>query len=237
MSKQSGEELPLLTSVAVVCRQFPDVAAQAQVVRCIEAFVDVSQDCKPWDACKCLGLAKRVCARTHWDKEDIVDGFCTAAYCGNLDVMEWLCVMANAEGVQTMDLVNMQDCGGFSPLYSAAEPGHIPAITWLLDRGAHVDSREGGGGTTALLAAAGGGHLPVIELLLSRGASIEASDDLGRSLLHEAVPSGELRLLQWVLERRALFETPETSKAVPPCTALFFGSVMKRNISLLCTGS
>lgn len=202
MSKPSGEELPLLTSVAVVCRQFPDVAAQARVVRCIETFVDVSQNCSVWDASQYLRLAKRVVARKPWDEEEIVYGFSIAGYHGCLAVMEWLCAVAEEQGIETMDLANMPDWNGMVPLCSAAEGSHVPAVKWLLDRGARVDSRDREGGETALLAAARAGHLPVIELLLSRGASIEASDDLGRSVMHEAVSSGELRLLEWILEKK-----------------------------------
>lgn len=202
-SKPSGEELPLLTSVAVVCRQFPDVAAQERVVRCIETFVDVSQNCSIWDASEHLHLARRVVARKPWDEEEIVYGFNIAGYHGCLAVMEWLCAVAEGQGIKTMDLANMPDWHGMTPLCYAAERGHVPAVKWLLDRGAHIDSRYRGGGETALLAAARDGHLPVIELLLSRGASIDALDDLGRSVMHMGVYSGELRLLQWLVDKKS----------------------------------
>ena len=65
--------------------------------------------------------------------------------------------------------------GAYTPLYYAAEKGHVAACRLLLDGGASVDTRSGSYKSTPLHAAAKRGAVGVIGLLLNRGADPNAT--------------------------------------------------------------
>ncbi len=58
--------------------------------------------------------------------------------------------------------------------YAAGE-GHLPAVQFLIKKGAHIDSKKNFG-ETALHEAAKHGHLPIVQFLVQKGAQV--MDDL-----------------------------------------------------------
>ncbi|KAG6620876.1 serine/threonine protein kinase [Phytophthora cinnamomi] len=151
------ERVPLLASVAVVCREVPRVALEQRVMRRIEAFLDGSTKYPFMFSCgMSLGLVKRAFARMGWDRDRVVKGIYQAASEGKLDVVKWLCAMGEVEGhTRTIDLVReagpwymrLQWNGsdpraGYLPLSVAASGGHLSAVQWLTGVGALVDQQD-----------------------------------------------------------------------------------------------
>lgn len=70
-------------------------------------------------------------------------------------------------------------------LHLLASEGDTSALAFLLDNGAHIDSRDAEG-CTALHWAADRGSFEVIQLLVQRGAAVNAQDSDGQTPLHYA---------------------------------------------------
>lgn len=71
---------------------------------------------------------------------------------------------------------NMQNARGSTPLFLAAEEGHLEAVKTLIKYGADPKSRNSGG-STALHRASQNGHIECMEELLKGGADINAEKD------------------------------------------------------------
>ncbi|QOJ78954.1 ankyrin repeat domain-containing protein [Infirmifilum lucidum] len=87
-------------------------------------------------------------------------------------------------------------------LIEAAARGDYWRVKELLDRGAHVNTRDKHG-ETPLHHAAWMGHLDVAELLLDRGAEVDARDNYGSTPLHHAARGGRLKVVKLLLDRGA----------------------------------
>jgi len=99
---------------------------------------------------------------------------------------------------------------GQTPLYFAAEKGHLAVVRRLVERGANVNARDGFFGFSALEIALQGRHLELARHLLAHGAedaasALEAaieSDDL--ELARAALASGFLEPLDLAAARREI---------------------------------
>jgi ankyrin repeat protein len=99
------------------------------------------------------------------------------------------------------------------PLITAAERGDRDFVRALLDVGAPVDMRTKSGRTalgvaidaTAASGSGGGSpdHARVIELLVARGADVNRRFPDGRTPLYAAAESGDIRVINALLERGA----------------------------------
>lgn len=106
-----------------------------------------------------------------------------------------------------------------SALCAAAERGHLPLATMLLEHGAHVS------GTAALPRAAGRGHLELVRFLLERGAAIDevGVHDFGDrrkkiqkgTALHKATERGNIEMAQVLLDRDAGIEVRDPFDRTP----------------------
>jgi truncated hemoglobin YjbI len=100
---------------------------------------------------------------------------------------------------------DVQDDGGHSPLYAAANecPGSADVVRVLIQGGAQVDACEGVKRCTPLHMAARRGHVEVAGALLSCGANLEARDSSGETPLRRAVNCGQTGVAALLLARGA----------------------------------
>ena len=81
--------------------------------------------------------------------------------------------------------VNARDANGGTALENAALAGHLPAVDFLLKKGANVNSKNNDG-NTALHAAAFIGRLDIVQLLVERGTNINIKNRQGETPLNSA---------------------------------------------------
>jgi ankyrin repeat protein len=70
------------------------------------------------------------------------------------------------------------DINGFTPVYVAAQQGHISVIKVLIEGGVDIDAMVGNG-YTPLFMAAKKGHMAVIKILIKFGANLNVSNTQG----------------------------------------------------------
>ena len=101
---------------------------------------------------------------------------------------------------------------GKSPLFLAAQEGHLEIVRFLLEIGANKDQAEKDG-TTPLHVAAGGGHLDIVRFLVEAGANNDLltricqqrriSEDDGSTPLHWAAMFGHVDIVRYLVEAGA----------------------------------
>lgn len=88
---------------------------------------------------------------------------------------------------------------GWTPLHYAASGPQPSTVAWLLERGAHVDSRSPNG-TTPLMMAARYGSEDSVDLLLQRGADPKLKNQLNLTAADFARLAGRERLAKRLAE-------------------------------------
>jgi ankyrin repeat protein len=115
-----------------------------------------------------------------------------AAYMGDVALLE--AFLADTD-VNTVS-------GGVTALFLAANRGHTPAVTLLLQRQASVNLATSQG-ITPLMAAASGNHAGVVESLLLARASVNVAMQNGATALTLAAANGHAASVQLLLAARA----------------------------------
>ncbi|KYB26769.1 serine/threonine-protein phosphatase 6 regulatory ankyrin repeat subunit B isoform X1 [Tribolium castaneum] len=151
----------------------------------------------------------------------------TSVYCGNLNCVKEL-LKSGAE-------VNVASSENVLPIYLAAIKGWDSVVEELLDRGSLLDPyifeygvfRDDTGsfskfetyhivaGNTPLLGGCAKGHLGVVKLLESRGASLNCVNSWGNNVLHEAVLSQSVEVVEFLLGLNADFNVGNKSGKTP----------------------
>lgn len=102
-----------------------------------------------------------------------------------------------------------------SRLHTAAARGDLAAVSYSLDSGVYVDSRDSES-STALHQAAAAGSRAVVLLLLTRGADVNAHNILGITPLHAAANSGHADVIQALLDYGATIDAKTTFLGATP---------------------
>ena len=84
-----------------------------------------------------------------------------------------------------------------SPLYVAAQEGHVDVVRWLAGNGGSV-AQPNTGGYFPLLIAAREGHLEAVQWLASNGGSVAQPNHGGDTPLLAAAREGHLEVVQWL---------------------------------------
>ena len=101
--------------------------------------------------------------------------------------------------------IHARDDDGWTVLHSAAKSGDIQILQYFIENGSNVFSQTKVSQNSLHLAAENG-HLKLCKRLLQDfNFDIHARDDNGWTVLHCAVKSGDLELLQHFIENGGIF--------------------------------
>lgn len=101
--------------------------------------------------------------------------------------------------------------------FRAAVFNRLEIISFLLDNGVPIDTRDAQS-STPFLDAVTAGQTKCARLLLRRGADIKASDIFMKNCIHMAVENDNLETLQMLLEERSVLWNlyrPDVNERVP----------------------
>ena len=90
-----------------------------------------------------------------------------------------------------------------TPLWSAADNGHLQTARRLLEAGVEVDRAETAMGITPLIKASFKGFADLVALLLDRGADVNKQRHSGTTALFSAAQNGHLEAARVLLEHKA----------------------------------
>ena len=83
--------------------------------------------------------------------------------------------------------VNVANHKGFSPLYYAAQQGHVDILKLLIKAKGDVNQCEKDDGISPLMIASAKGLVEVVELLVSNGADVHLKGKKGHTALDAAI--------------------------------------------------
>lgn len=140
------------------------------------------------------------------DKEGCVHGDSLASFAAKRGAVDILKVLIEA-GYK----VDGTQCRGDSPLYEAAQEGHVEAVRFLLARKADLRFKVGNDSTPLLAAVHGpllggepkGDKRETVSLLLAAGAELEVENSFGHTPLLLAVRYADARLVRLLLAHKA----------------------------------
>ena len=132
-----------------------------------------------------------------------------AAEEGNLSEVQRLLELDNSE----IDL-NITDEDGRTPLYFAAQNGHIEVVKALLEKSANVDARRNTG-STPLFIAAQNGHIEVVKILLENKANVDASRKDSATPLCIAAHQGHTEVVKVLLQKGANVDARRNTGETP----------------------
>jgi uncharacterized protein len=119
------------------------------------------------------------------------------------------CALGDSDRVRAMielspELVSRYSIDGWTPLHLAAYFGNVTVATYLLERGARIESRSTNAQqNTPLHAAAAGRQMDAVALLLDSGADVNARQHGGFTPLMSAAANGDLPMAILLLGRGA----------------------------------
>jgi ankyrin repeat protein len=100
-------------------------------------------------------------------------------------------------------LVNQAMEDGTTPLYIAAQNGHLPVVQCLIQEGGALVNQAAEDGATPLFIAAQNGHLPVVQFLVQEGATVNQAKENGATPLIIAALKGHLPVAQYLIQQDA----------------------------------
>ncbi|KAI0506307.1 hypothetical protein F5B22DRAFT_624390 [Xylaria bambusicola] len=137
--------------------------------------------------------------------------------------------LANALQRPVIDLLNLKDRFGLTPLMYAALRGDVAAVSALVDAGAEVNESDVKGYTALhrAIVSEAEGNIDCVDSLLQAGADINAlATDFGWSCLHLAAEKDQVAIGRRLIDASANIEAPNNSTgATPLWRAAFNGCV------------
>ncbi len=115
-------------------------------------------------------------------------------------------------------------------LVNAVKAGNTELVSFLLEKGADVESKNKAK-STCLMTASGSGHLEIVELLLQYNADVNAIKRTGRTALIMACMRGRMEIVKLLIENGANVNQGISSGLTPLITAA--GSTQTEIIKLL----
>eukprot|EP00435_Cladocopium_sp_Y103_P016992 s2474_g4.t1 len=110
---------------------------------------------------------------------------------------------------------NVANRDGKTPMFRAAEQGHVQIMELLLEAGAKTDEPEFARGRTPLFAAARNDHLNAVRFLAENGAAKDLKDINGSTPLWVAARNGHLDVVQFLAEAGAAKDQTANNGATP----------------------
>ena len=92
---------------------------------------------------------------------------------------------------------------GKTPLFHAAEQGHVQVVELLLEAGANTDVSESAEGYTPLWLATRNGHLNIVQFLVEHGADKDQAQKDGATPFFAAAEGGHLDIARFLVEHGA----------------------------------
>lgn len=127
--------------------------------------------------------------------------------------------------------VDARDVTGQTPLFCAAEKGHVDVCRFLLRAGASVTAcDDGDNGVTPLRRAAACGHVGVIKALVAEGADINWASSTGNTALHDAAWNGRAAAVRALVAEGADIDAHDNHM----WTSLHYAADNGRSAEALC---
>eukprot|EP00435_Cladocopium_sp_Y103_P016477 s426_g4.t1 len=118
---------------------------------------------------------------------------------------------------------NEADKDGKTPLFHAAEQGHVQSMELLLEAGAKTDEPEFVRGQTPMFAAARNNHLTTVRFLVEVGAAKDHAANDGATPLLLAARFGHLHIVRFLVEVGAAKDQADNNGKTPLWVAARFG--------------
>ena len=100
------------------------------------------------------------------------------------------------------DLNKPREPSGATPVFLAAQTGHLAVVDWLIENGADKD-RANNTGATPVYVASQNGKLDVVRLLIEKGAGKDTATDTGATPVYIASQQGRLDIVRLLIEKGA----------------------------------
>eukprot|EP00435_Cladocopium_sp_Y103_P063648 s485_g25.t1 len=118
---------------------------------------------------------------------------------------------------------NEADTDGMTPLFHAAEQGHVQPMELLLEAGAKTDVPEFAQGRTPLWKATQNANLEVVRFLVDNGAAKDQADKNGKTPLWVAALNGHLDIMRFLVDNGAAKDQAANNGATPLSAAALKG--------------
>ena len=120
-----------------------------------------------------------------------------------------------------------------TPLFTAAQNGHIDVVRFLVDVGAAKDQTDNNS-RTPLWVAARNGHLDIVRFLVEVGLAKDQADNPGATPLFTAAQNGHLDIVRFLVDVGAAKDQAANAGETPLFTAAQNGQARRRPDSSRC---